>query len=82
MDASESSVIARKLRTYYLSQHSPQARARAKLRQREVTITETTNSKDHGYVKSFTMVVLMGLAVVFTELSLRLIKWAKKLEMA
>jgi len=79
MDASESSVIARKLRTYYLTQHSPRRKAPEKLPKRELTMTNTS-STEPGYVKNLMLVALMGVAVFFTEISLRLIKWAKRLE--
>lgn len=86
MDA-ETSVIARKLRNFYVVENRAPAkkrRAPAKI-QRAIDedddlVTSSGVQRESGYFKNLLMVFLMGAAVYFTELSLILIKWVRKLE--
>ncbi len=81
MTTSESSVIARKLRNYYIAQNlkavpKPQSEWVQELEQ------ESLEEESHqpGYFKHCLMVTLMGAAVFLTELSLVLIKFVRRLE--
>ncbi len=86
MDA-ETSVIARKLRNFYVVENRAPAkkrRAPAKI-QRPIDEdddldTTTSSQSEGGYFKNLLMVFLMGAAVYLTELSLILIKWVRRLE--
>lgn len=86
MDA-ETSVIARKLRNFYVVENRASARKKrtpAKI-QRAIDedddlVTSTSSQSESGYFKNLLMVFLMGAAVYLTELSLILIKWVRRLE--
>jgi len=78
MDASESSVIARKLKNFYVSQHHRPAGAR--VAERSKLKAKVKNQSEPGIFRYLSLVVLMGTAVFFTEVSLTLVRWARRLE--
>jgi len=69
---SEASAIAKKLTNYFEISNHPERRNRL----REVTVAK----QEPGFFAHFALIALMGLAVFFTEVSLRMVQWAKKLE--
>lgn len=80
MDVTESSVVARKLRNFYVNQHSRSAApARQPAWNADELELESAEEKS-GILRQALMVTLMGIAVALTEASLLLIKWVRKLE--
>jgi len=74
MESTETSVIARKLKNFYSTQHT-----RPRVVPRPVKAAAKTPSES-GIFKHLILVTLMGAAVFFTEISLRLVRFARKLE--
>ncbi len=71
---SEASAIAKKLTNYFEIANHPERRNRLR--------EETVKHKEPGFFAHMALISLMGLAVFFTELSLRMVQWAKKIESA
>lgn len=78
MDASESSVIARKLKNFYISQHHRPAGARVDSRAHAAT--KSKKKAEPGIFKYLLLVSFMGMAVFFTDVSLTLVRWVRKIE--
>jgi len=80
MDLNESSVVARKLRNFYVTQHQQSAAARkpAPWTTKELELDDVDEKA--GILRQALMVTLMGIAVALTEASLVLIRWVRKLE--
>lgn len=79
MDA-ETSVIARKLRNFYVVENHPTAKMPKRTRPAARRMETYERATEPSYLKNLLSVILMGAAVYLTEMSLILIKWVKKLE--
>ena len=76
----EASVVARKLRNYYVTQTDPGSAHR--LNSKPMTHQQTEESKQLSWIENFSVIALTSLAIWFTKLALKSTRLVKRIEAA